>query len=344
MNQTIADAKSRLSIPELMRQLGVPSRSIPKQECSKDQAQSVPCPWAHLHRHKDKKPSCSIYKNGTRIHCFACNYDMDGPEFLRRWRKLSNGQAIQEFINLAKVRPMSAMPVKTAERTAVSVVLSPLSEFDQEQIALKRALHVAAVRWACSLGVLNASQVCGCRSWVLTDGSRRIAEVRRLNGQNFPQLETLGERKAHTIKGSDKSWALGCELLRQYESVRGIMLVEGGPDYLAALHFLESFGVPGIMPSAMLGKSEMHPEAVQLIKGRRVRIYPHNDPDGGGLKAAHGWAAQLRAVGCQVDLFSFAGLRRLDGQPVKDLNDLTMIDQQHNQNTAFLQQPLILFP
>jgi hypothetical protein len=76
----------------------------------------------------------------------------------------------------------------------------------------------------------------------------------------------------------------------------------------------------------MLGRgtgAKIDPAALELMRGRRVRIYPHNDADGGGVKGARQWAAQLHAVGCTVDLFEFSDLQRADGTPIKDLNDCT---------------------
>jgi hypothetical protein len=344
MSKPISDAKLRLSIPNLMRQLGIPPESIPKNKALHGRAQSVRCPWFNHHSHEDKKPSCSIYANGTRIHCFVCDYNLDGPGFLQRWKNIPQAQAIRDFIHSAQGWPMSGLPVKRMAPKVVVVELSPLSDWDREHIARSRVIDVTAVRWACELGVLHFSSVCGYRSWVLTDGSKRIAEARRLDGQNYPEWENVGERKAHTIKGSEKSWALGAELLHRHADVRAIMLVEGGPDYLAALHWIYSFQRTDILPVAMLGKAGMHPDALQLLKGRRMRIYPHNDPDGGGLKAASQWAAQLRHVGCEVDLFQFDGLYRTNGQPVKDLNDLTTIDQQLVQNPSQLQKLQFLLP
>ena len=64
---------------------------------------------------------------------------------------------------------------------------------------------------------------------------------------------------------------------------------------------------------------------MELLRGRKVRIYPHADADGGGVAAAKKWARQLAAVGCVVDAFSFGELRQRDGSPVKDLNDCCAI-------------------
>ncbi len=345
MNNQISDAKSRLLIPALMRRLGVPLESIPKHSALPGKAQSVRCPWLHRHSHRDSKPSCSIYAGGTRIHCFVCGYDLDGPAFLKQWKSIPNAQAIKDFIGLAADKPIVLNPsTKIVSPKMVCADLHPLSEADKEQIARDRVIDVAAVRWACELGVLGLDTVCSCRSWVLVDTSKRIAEARRIGGLNFPGMANLQERKAHTLKGSDKSWPIGASLLHQYSDVRAIMLVEGGPDFLAALHFLHLFNAQGIIPIAMLGKAEIHPDAVRLIRGLRARIYPHNDPDGGGLKAANQWAVQLRQVGCQVDLFRIDGLSRTNGQPVKDLNDLTTIDAMHLQNPDQLLKLQSLLP
>lgn len=113
------------------------------------------------------------------------------------------------------------------------------------------------------------------------------------------------------------------------------MLVEGTPDYLAALHFCIERDIWDVLPIAMLGRQtgrgQIHPDALALLKGQRVRIYPHADKDGGGMEAASTWAAQLAAIGCVVDAFTFDGLTKRDGSLVNDLNDTALIhpDQQH---------------
>jgi hypothetical protein len=54
-----------------------------------------------------------------------------------------------------------------------------------------------------------------------------------------------------------------------------------------------------------------------------VRIFPHND--NAGREAGVRWAVRLVAARANVDGFSFAGLSRFDGAPVKDLNDFSCI-------------------
>ena len=61
-----------------------------------------------------------------------------------------------------------------------------------------------------------------------------------------------------------------------------------------------------------------------MFTGKRVRIFGHDDE--AGRAAVERWARQLESVGADVDAFSFAGLRQVDGKPVKDLNDSLLMD------------------
>ena len=78
-------------------------------------------------------------------------------------------------------------------------------------------------------------------------------------------------------------------------------------------------------PVAMLGATlKIHPQALPLFAGKRVRIFGHDDES--GRSAVERWAAQLASVGADVDAFSFEGLTQIDGKPVKDLNDAILMD------------------
>jgi hypothetical protein len=59
-------------------------------------------------------------------------------------------------------------------------------------------------------------------------------------------------------------------------------------------------------------------EALPLFKGKRVRIYAHDDET--GYRAALRWAAQLGRHSADVDAFSFAGIRDGCEETVKDFN------------------------
>ena len=60
---------------------------------------------------------------------------------------------------------------------------------------------------------------------------------------------------------------------------------------------------------------------------RPVPGHPEKPPIFPGKEAAARWTAQLTDVGAAVETFSLAGLVRKDGERVKDLNDLALVDE-----------------
>ncbi len=335
MNYTIDQAKHDLPLPLLMRLIGVPKKSIPKAD-----GQNVPCPW-----HRDRTPSFGIYMNKTRAHCFSCEFDLDGPQFISKWKNVSKKEGCRQFLEYARRHRFLVQPAPSLTQQGSEVYRTPephrllmpphwpLMESEIAGVAWKRQISVEAVRRASQLGLLYRANVCHQSTWLLTDPAWRIAEARMLSGEPFPPLGHLESRKAHTIKGSCKSWPVGVALLESYPEARAIMLVEGGPDYLAALHFSLLMGEHNVLPIAMLGRQSgqagIDPLALYLLRGRRVRIYPHADADGGGMRSAKVWATQLRGCGCSVDFFTFNDLQSIGGSPIKDLNDLTSLHPCH---------------
>ncbi len=217
-------------------------------------------------------------------------------------------------------------PQEPPHPDGIRVPLQSGTEADRQLVADSRHLTVEAVSLGLALRTLTFAIVQGYRCWLLTDAEGRVAEARRLDGMPFPECGTLGRRKAHTLRGSRKSWPLGVAVLRRIPEFRTLLLVEGGPDYLAALHFAHEMERWDVLPVAMLGRgtgAKIDPAALELMRGRRVRIYPHADADGGGVQSARRWAAQLCKVACEVDIYELTQLNRTDGTPVKDLNDCT---------------------
>lgn len=208
--------------------------------------------------------------------------------------------------------------------------LRRLTNAEQEQIAKVRSIRPEAVSLAGALRCLYYGVICGYPSWVLTDQARIIAEGRRLDGQPYPAIGSLEERKAHTLRGSKKNWPVGLATLERSPEFTGtVLLVEGGPDFLAALHFAITLDRWNVLPIAMLGRNAgaIHPRALEVLRGRKVRLYPHADEDGGGREAAQDWFEQLEAAGCDVGGFVLDGLTDHLGVPIKDLNELVFLSQ-----------------
>lgn len=167
-------------------------------------------------------------------------------------------------------------------------------------------------------------------SWVATDNDRRVCEYRRLDGERYPMKDGEGI-KAYSTAG--KSWPLGAAGMG---SRKCVLLVEGGPDMLAAYHFLHGFEMlRQVAVVCMLGASNrIAEEALPYFEGTRVRIIMDEDQPKriktatgekmiqAGAEAAARWTQQLTMAGATVETFSLRGLTMADGRPVKDLNDL----------------------
>ncbi|HAL70688.1 MAG TPA: hypothetical protein DCP71_02835 [Verrucomicrobiales bacterium] len=342
----LAALKQQLRIPQMWLQLGLPG--VP--------GASVKSPFR-----PDRHPSFSIFAEDLCWKDHATGEGGDVIDFLARACQVDKAEATRQFLQFfglspqppagatrhqKAARPSLLLPTQRpaprpasalAEVTERRLVLPMLHQGSEEEIrtvAERRRLSFEAVSLAQSLGCLAFGNVCSHASWLLGDAAGLVAEARRLDGLPYPPLGPLGERKAHTLRGSSKAWPCGVAVLRAHPHFRTLMLVEGGPDYLAALHFALLQGRHDVLPMALLGRgtgSRLSPEALHLIGQRRVRIYPHEDADGGGLAAAWVWRRQLRAAGCKTDAFHFTGLLQADGRPVKDLNDAALCDN-HQQS------------
>jgi hypothetical protein len=157
--------------------------------------------------------------------------------------------------------------------------------------------------------------------WLVTDSKRISAQVRRMDG-GLMHTKDGSTPKAKTLYGSKQSWPIG---LQESAAYPHIVLVEGGPDLLAAFHFIHAEDQENaVAPVAMLGAGNHIPaEALPMFKGKSVRIFP--DVDEAGSKAAIRWETQLRQVGVNVHCFNPSGLTMTDGAAVNDLNDVTSV-------------------
>jgi hypothetical protein len=188
---------------------------------------------------------------------------------------------------------------------------------DFTALAALRGLSVEAIRFASKRGLLRFGKFRGHPAWFILDASRRVIQARRLDGRKWTE-----SAKAWTLAGSQAAWPLGIFEARNFPA---IAFCEGGPDLLAAFHFLLAENREcDCAPVAMLGGcARIHPDALPMFAEKRVRIFRHTDMT--GENAADRWAEQLTDAGAEVDAFRFDGLRRMDVQPVNDLNDLAAI-------------------
>ncbi|MBS0632058.1 MAG: hypothetical protein JSS11_09105 [Verrucomicrobia bacterium] len=207
--------KERLLIPEVWQKLGLEGRP----------AESCRSPFR-----EDKNPSFSISKDGKRWKDYGTSQNGDVIDFIAMARQLSKGEAFKVFLEMAGVRPQApghAPRAASARRASfkeqATALLPPQPEEhpdgmrvplqsgrpeDRLLVAETRRLTPEAVSLALALRTLTFAIVQGYRCWLLTDAASRIAEARRIDGMPFQECGPLGRRKAHTLRGSRKSWPL----------------------------------------------------------------------------------------------------------------------------------------
>ena len=307
-------AKARLGVPELWQIRGWPGKS------------GKSCVFPNG---SDKRPSASVFAEGRLLKDFRTGKTYDGPGLLSAVEGLSPEAACRLFIQLAGVRldnPPAPMIVRRPAPEPVRVKpdlsrlrLSLPTESESLALGRLRQISTAAVRLAVEKGFLWCGDSVEGRAWVLRDGSGWVAVARRMDGKGWMCIHGA---KARLIRGSRAAWPLGAH---EASSFPAISLVEGGPDFLAAFHFILEAGVQeSVAPVAILGAGmSLDAEALALFRGKRVRIFMDDD-DAGRLAFAR-WSRQLESVGAVVDGFGFSGLIRNDGEPVKDLNDCTQL-------------------
>ena len=332
-----------------------------------------------------------------RGHCFGCGWDGDIFAF---WKELKGSDFKQTLLDLAAVcgvpigdgvmwakpdvpkvrQPEKRLGSERPEHEMPSLPpLRHLREGECQQLAQVRGLNPEAV-WIAARTFKRIAysdwplyhgwdgdkkawlpRSAGCwPSWCITDETRAVAEFRRLDNGMYPRQDG-SEIKSWSTCG--KAWPVGAASMNGRPAV---MLVEGGPDLLAAYHFLLRWRMlDRVAVVAMLGASNrIREDALPFFKGKRVRIMVDADPLKDdvnpskrklpGMEAARRWSEQLCAAGAAVQCFNVGpiydgrslrdwmttpgpmwsgavdvkldGLRLPDGKLVKDLNDLAKCD------------------
>lgn len=290
---------------------------------------------------EDRKPSFSVFDNGRRWRDFGTGEHGDAIDFMARARGVSNSDAVREYMRLAgmggtceAVHIGAVMPCVMArielamngkdQHEPVLPDLRPGSNAELRLLAKLRNLTLEGLTLATERGLLYFATMqdgdSRITAWIITDQDRRNAQARRLDGLTWQALP--GQPKAKTLPGSQAAWPIG---ISEAQSYPYMALVEGGPDLLAAFHFLQCEDRQDhVTPVAILGAGLNIPsDALPLFAHKRVRIFPHMD--GAGQDAGVRWEGQLVSADAEVDCFTLASIRKVDGSAVKDLNDLASI-------------------
>jgi hypothetical protein len=292
----VAEIKNRWPLTAMLARCGI---SIPERG-------KFPSPFR-----TDNNPSCEVYNDHIVDWSTGERIDSIGVYALRK--NISNKEAIRLLAEELPNRRSKPIP---KQKRLVIPKLQYTPEAAETLSKLRGISRHGIDLAATTIGSLGFGEALGHSCWILTDG-KNIVEARRMDGLKFPRIGTLGERKSHTFAGSSKSWPIGITPQHGQKSLSTlpIVLVEGGPDYLAACdmawHSSREF-----LPVAMLGStSKIHDDALQFFKGREVLILAH--PDESGVEGAKTWCNQLRKAKAHPRVKKLLG---------GDLNDLVKRD------------------
>ena len=287
-----AEAREKLAIADAWQMLGLSGE--PKASCRS--------PFR-----EDRSPSFSIYLDGRAWTDHGSGEGGDVVEFIktaiggdyrevRRW--------LQDRIGVeppAIGRRMAAKPSQDQKRIDWPAELAEGDKATWDAFAKKRGFSYPAVHVMVHAGILRFCRLPdGTTCFIVTDDERRAAELRRIDGKLF------GASKAFPLRGVDKAWLPGAELLKDSPKDVGVIVTEGATDLLAAFALYADYRRDGgafqWSPVAVLGAGckRLAPDCAELIRGRHVRLIP--DADAAGDSMADHWQTVFRRIGCTVDV------------------------------------------
>lgn len=296
----VDEIKSRLPLRDAARMVGV---ELPERDGVRFRSPL----------RSDRSPSCTI--QGEVMRDWSRGESFDCIAFFATAKGISNAEAIQTLaahlgITTGKRGAMPPRPARQSPPPSAPVSFDDREPDDDDFAAILRTRKLpreaeAGLVLAHTVGVLRFGKVGGFPAWIVTDERRTIAEARRLDGLPFPAVGTLGERKAHTLKGSRKDWPAGLALRVSAARLRELPLVltEGGPDLLCAFAILsvQPMDACDVQPVAMLGTgASIGTEALAVMDRRPCIIIAHGDE--AGRAAAGKWANQLSDAACTVSV------------------------------------------
>jgi hypothetical protein len=303
MNSQIARIRASCSIAWAWRILGLPGK--PAKHCKS--------PFR-----SENRASFSIYqaKDGDRYFDHAEASGGDVVDFVAKAKGVTVTEALRILCAMTGTEAPNRPPERVLPRDGIRWppdIRTPLGG-ECRALATLRSLSPEAFFLAGRLGTLKIATVYGQKSWIITDQSAACAEARRFDGQPF--TASGKKRKSFALPGSKKDRPVGIASSNPaLDAIKNILLVEGQPDYFAALQ-LAIMSEISFRPAAMLGAAiNIGPLGEKYLRGAKVVIIPHNDRSGEGEKAALKWAGQIQALAA-TDCF----IQRLPSV-CNDLND-----------------------
>jgi len=313
MKPDLTQLRRKCPLPALMQKLGM-ARFVKSSCASPFRADQKPS-WGIFQTngrwmYKDFSTGECGDEIGLLAHVYQQDQQRDFVKLLDLYAEVANRTVNQPEPALIKPAPPNAKPDTSILTRPTDEQIGKLSDL--------RKISVEGLQYASERNVLKFGQWHGHEVFAVTDQSRCLAEMRRLDGQVFAGYGSLGPHKSHTLKNSRKNWPLG---VLEADGCEAVALVEGMPDFLAMHQFVVEENMIGkITPVAMLTSScEIAAEALPCFAGKTVRIFPHLDQP--GIDAAERWQMQLINAKATVDFFNFRAFEIAAGSGVKDLCD-----------------------
>ena len=311
LGDQVQEAKQRLPLPDLLDRLGLSEHA--KKSCRSP-------------LREDRNPSWGIFEeDGIWLWKDLGTGDCgDEVTFVERLQNCSTADAMRRYCQMAGIdAPPIAKPEPSRRGEPIFPEFKEPQDEDIEALSVLRNVSPKAINAALDAGLLFFCKQSGHHAWGVTDCTRQNVQLRRLDGEVWPiEWNAVGGKKAWTLRHSRAAWPLG---VKEADNFPKVALLEGGPDLLAAFHFIHLEGkADTVAPVTILGAgNDIPPKALPLLEGKQVRIFGHDDKE--GQHALQRWAHQLMDEGATVDAFSFSGLHQTNGNPVVDLNDLCNI-------------------
>jgi len=302
MNINLEKLRCQCPLPVLMNRLGF--AQFARRSCHSPFRNDSNASWGIFCTEDDKRwlyKDLATGETGDEIaflaHVHKLNCRRDFSQLLRIYKEAANritlGQPLEVYPS-GPAKPKINTSFLTDGTNEQLQILSRLRGISYD------GLHFARLRGVLKFGFLNDFEL-----FAVLDSSGLLAEIRRLDGLEFPATGGIVGRacKCRSLQYSRKNWPLGI-----IESVGSdcIALVEGMPDFLAMHQFvIEESASQRVAPVAMLSSScDIAAEALPYFNGKRIRIFPHQDT--AGITAAERWGNQLIAArATSVDYFNF---------------------------------------
>lgn len=264
---------------------------------------------------QDNKPSFSVFDNGRSFKDFGTGEGGDVITFYRLATGVEFLDAITQLSELNLNGVIARRLPRERKKELEHPVLESPTRIEINKIAKLRSLSSEGVALSVARRFLFTGDIKEHRAWILTDDRRVYYAARRLDGE--PWRDQNVTRKCYTLHGSKARWPIGALDIAKYPCVA---LVEGGPDLLAAHHFIyqsnreKEVGVVCMSASSI---KKIVDTAWMGFKNKRVRIFAHNDEP--GRIAGECWKEQLARIASYVDIFDFGDF--------KDLNEAAITQQ-----------------